>query len=84
MLTVVALCLVSTYGPVTQGDFLLNLGIEERLDLLLKKASEKQAEGLIKSYERLVDPAQMGSVYKVLGFGSGLSAKPEGFELSQT
>lgn len=67
---------------MTQGDFLLNLGIEARLDALLNNATEKQAEDLIRSYERLVDPEQMGSVYKVLGFGAGLSAKPEGFELN--
>lgn len=71
---------MQTFGPVTQGDFLLNLGIEARLDKLLETASEQQAQDLIRSYERLVDPAQMGSTYKVLGFGSGLSSKPEGFE----
>lgn len=65
---------------MTQGDFLLNLGIEARLDKLLENANEKQSQELIQSYERLVDPEQMGSVYKVLGFGSGLSSKPEGFE----
>ncbi len=42
--------LVLALGPITQGDFLKNLGIETRLASLLKNASDAQAANLIASY----------------------------------
>lgn len=59
------------YGPVTQGRFLQSLGIETRLKMLLKNAaSTERAHDMIKGYERLVDPKQMGETYKVLAFAN--------------
>ena len=58
---------VKAVGPVNQGLFLKEMGIEHRLFKLLENAaSEEDAEDLIKSYERLVGDDQMGNIFKVL------------------
>lgn len=51
-----------------QGQFLLDLGIRERTMMLLdRNRNDKNiVKDLISSYERLVDPKEMGSIYKVL------------------
>lgn len=62
---------LATYGPVTQAHFLHSLGIGTRLEMLLKNAANpERAQDMIKSYERLVDPEQMGQIYKVLAFAN--------------
>lgn len=53
-----------TYGPVTQGDFLKSLGIEVRLQMLLKKANESEREYLINAYNFMVNTEHMGERYK--------------------
>jgi NADH dehydrogenase [ubiquinone] 1 alpha subcomplex assembly factor 7 len=70
---------LSTWGPVPQGSFLLQMGIVERLNALLEKASERQQSSLIAGYERLVDPEQMGLSYKVLGITS-FAGQPYGLQ----
>ncbi|KAJ7523311.1 hypothetical protein O6H91_18G046300 [Diphasiastrum complanatum] len=44
----------SAYGPISQSQFLGQLGINFRLEALLKNASEEQAEALQEGYWRLV------------------------------
>jgi SAM-dependent MidA family methyltransferase len=57
-------------GPVMQGDFLLQLGIERRAETLSKKATPEQAQAIIDAFERLtgIDDArhQMGRLFKVM------------------
>ncbi|MGJ0426326.1 class I SAM-dependent methyltransferase [Methylocystis sp.] len=57
-------------GPVTQAQFLLQLGIERRAETLSKKATPEQAQSIIDAFERLtgVDDArrQMGQLFKVM------------------
>ncbi|XP_022095642.1 protein arginine methyltransferase NDUFAF7, mitochondrial-like [Acanthaster planci] len=55
---------VSPYGPVTQQSFLKAMGIETRLQMLLKNASGKQRSSLLSGYKMLTDPAQMGERFK--------------------
>jgi len=51
----------------TQGDFLKGLGIDIRTQKLQQKAQDpKTKENLRKSTNRLIDPNQMGSLFKVL------------------
>ena len=58
-------------GPITQEDFLKNLGIDVRLTKLLRDCqSEDGAKELISAYRRLVDPKAMGTTYKVLGLSN--------------
>lgn len=51
------------FGPYPQGDFLKALGIELRARQLMYKNPEK-AKGIEQSYNRLVDDAEMGHLFK--------------------
>ncbi len=50
----------------TQGDFLSGLGIEQRARQLVENATPAQAEQIITSVQRLIEPAQMGELFKAL------------------
>jgi NADH dehydrogenase [ubiquinone] 1 alpha subcomplex assembly factor 7 len=53
--------------PVTtQREFLTQLGIRLRLEKLLPKATPEQAEQLQSGLDRLINPLQMGDLFKVL------------------
>jgi SAM-dependent MidA family methyltransferase len=54
------------YGPVPQGEFLLKLGLGERRNRLLQRATPAQAEAIASGASRLVDPKQMGILFKAL------------------
>ncbi|KAI8368355.1 S-adenosyl-L-methionine-dependent methyltransferase [Choanephora cucurbitarum] len=75
---------ISTYGPITQGEFLVSLGIQTRVEQLFK--NQKTAAGrktLLDGAERLVDPEAMGRIYKVLAFANDKKitapSRPVGF-----
>jgi NADH dehydrogenase [ubiquinone] 1 alpha subcomplex assembly factor 7 len=74
-------CNVRAYGPVTQGHFLLSLGIQTRVQKLLESArgDKEMQERLISEYQRLVSPEEMGSIYKMLCIVPADSAQPIGF-----
>lgn len=55
------------HGPVEQGVFLSRLGIIERALALSRVADQAQAQAIEAALERLIDPAGMGSLFKVLG-----------------
>lgn len=57
---------VQVHGPVTQGAFLRNLGIEARAQALIRKNGEEKAEELRKDLHRLIASDQMGELFKVL------------------
>ncbi|CDS09164.1 hypothetical protein LRAMOSA10524 [Lichtheimia ramosa] len=60
---------IKTFGPVTQSKFLQNLGIQARTEMLLKHAKTAESRmNVVKSVQRLIDPAMMGRIYKVLAF----------------
>lgn len=55
------------FGPITQGEFLKNLGIEVRLKRLLAVAkSDTERDYLKKSFDMLVGSDRMGSKFKVM------------------
>jgi NADH dehydrogenase [ubiquinone] 1 alpha subcomplex assembly factor 7 len=68
------------YGPVTQGDFLGNLGIELRARQLSSRATEAQRGAIEAAKRRLIDPAEMGTLFKVLAVCDHDLAAPPGFE----
>lgn len=71
---------VSVFGPVEQGDFLKNLGIEQRAAMLMKAAANaSQKEDIEKALHRLCDSGQMGSMFKAIGFVHGKAIRPAGF-----
>lgn len=60
----------AAHGPVTQGDFLLGLGMELRADQLKTHASAEQCTAIDAALRRLTDPAEMGALFKVLAVTS--------------
>lgn len=69
---------VHGWGVVEQGVFLKRLGAELRTQALCKHASEPQQASLLSGLERLVSPAQMGSLFKCIALTS-FANKPAGF-----
>jgi NADH dehydrogenase [ubiquinone] 1 alpha subcomplex assembly factor 7 len=60
--------LAQPLGPITQRDFLLQMGLEPRVEMLTASAISEKRKGEIKSSaQRLVDPTGMGTQYKILG-----------------
>ncbi|THH15964.1 hypothetical protein EW146_g4596 [Bondarzewia mesenterica] len=58
----------TTYGPITQHDFLMRMGIGKRVeDLQSKATSEGRKTTVENDAKRLVDLTGMGKEYKVLG-----------------
>ncbi len=66
-------------GPLTQGAFLGNLGIEARMERLADGADPAQARDIRSAYARLTSAAAMGELFKVLSVGVGDLPAP-GFE----
>lgn len=68
---------ISAHGPITQKDFLERLGINERADMLKGGANAAQRAEIDSTLMRLMAPAQMGTLFKVLALASpGLPAPP--------
>jgi NADH dehydrogenase [ubiquinone] 1 alpha subcomplex assembly factor 7 len=57
------------HGPVTQGEFLKQLGIETRAVTLMSKASHEISEDIARALKRLIGGGRggMGSMFKVVG-----------------
>ena len=80
-----------TFGPATQGEFLLRLGIVERSEALIRKASPGQAADIEAALVRLVASetdvelaagrvSGMGSLFKVLAVAQPGLPQPAGFQ----
>ncbi|WP_083226688.1 class I SAM-dependent methyltransferase [Methyloligella halotolerans] len=55
---------LSAYGPMPQGEFLLKLGLAQRQEQLMKTATPDQRSMLASGANRLIDPQQMGVLFK--------------------
>ena len=69
----------TVYGPTPQGEFLKALGAELRLEMLLRRAAPDQRGALEAGLRRLIDPAEMGTLFKVLAIASPGMPVPAGF-----
>jgi NADH dehydrogenase [ubiquinone] 1 alpha subcomplex assembly factor 7 len=67
------------HGPVAQGRFLAALGAEARLGALSTGATPAQRALLDSGLRRLLDPAEMGTLFKVLALTSPGLPAPAGF-----
>jgi NADH dehydrogenase [ubiquinone] 1 alpha subcomplex assembly factor 7 len=67
------------WGPTSQGDFLIRLGIAERAAALRRTATDAQHKDIDAALERLVGPKAMGSLFKVLCIGQPDLPQPAGF-----
>lgn len=69
----------AAFGPVEQGRFLAEIGIQARAEALARKATTSQARDIETALERLTAPDQMGSLFKVLGLLPAGAEPPAGF-----
>jgi len=67
------------WGPVTQGDFLRALGIQSRAAMLAQSGGPKVAADIAGQLRRLIDPDEMGTLFKVLALASPMLPAPVGF-----
>jgi NADH dehydrogenase [ubiquinone] 1 alpha subcomplex assembly factor 7 len=67
------------YGPAPQGEFLKALGAELRLARLMQRAAPEQRDTLETGLRRLIDPTEMGTLFKVLAVTSPGLPEPAGF-----
>lgn len=59
---------VACVGPVSQNSFLQNMGINARLQVLLKNSPDAESRSqLLRSYRVLMDPEQMGERFQFFG-----------------
>ncbi len=65
-------------GPISQGGFLMRLGVEERMQALID-ANPNGAEDLYKGARKLVDPSEMGERFKVICLSTPGLPMPAGF-----
>jgi NADH dehydrogenase [ubiquinone] 1 alpha subcomplex assembly factor 7 len=65
---------------VSQGVFLVNLGILDRVQQLITKHPEKE-DYVVETMRKLIDPKEMGAKFKVMGIvHPSLKEKVVGFE----
>ncbi|WP_339851391.1 SAM-dependent methyltransferase [uncultured Nisaea sp.] len=65
------------FGTVTQGQFLTALGIEPRVQALVGKASPAQAATIRSGARRLIEPTEMGTLFKAVAIAApGVDALP--------
>jgi NADH dehydrogenase [ubiquinone] 1 alpha subcomplex assembly factor 7 len=68
---------LTAFGPMPMGEWLLRLGLEARMRQLLGRAPAGDAAAIRSRISRLVDPAQMGVLFKALIVtGGGLGPLP--------
>ena len=68
------------FGPITQCNFLADLGIGERGERLIM-ANPTEAKTIALGIDRLVNPAEMGALFKVLALVPPGAPQPPGFSL---
>ena len=68
----------AVYGPVSQCNFLADLGIGPRAERLMV-ANPKQARAIAAAIDRLVNPKEMGALFKALALAPKTAPPPPGF-----
>lgn len=71
----------AAHGPVTQGAFLSALGIARRAERLAAGGTPEQARDIEAATVRLIDPGEMGTLFKVAAWTGPTDAPPPGFEV---
>jgi NADH dehydrogenase [ubiquinone] 1 alpha subcomplex assembly factor 7 len=69
----------AVWGPLAQGKFLRRLGIAARAETLAAGAGPARAAEIVAACRRLIDPGEMGTLFKVLAIAAPEQAAPAGF-----
>jgi NADH dehydrogenase [ubiquinone] 1 alpha subcomplex assembly factor 7 len=69
----------ATWGPATQGSFLQTNGALVRAEALARRAEPADAAAIRRGVTRLLDPAGMGRLFKILAATSPTLPLPSGF-----
>ncbi len=67
---------IQSYGPITQRDFLIGLGIDQRYQILRENSNDSQLDKLYRQYHRLIDKDKMGELFKVMYFSNNPKTVP--------
>jgi NADH dehydrogenase [ubiquinone] 1 alpha subcomplex assembly factor 7 len=67
------------WGPMAQGDFLTALGLDERAKRLNAGKTAAESQAIAAACRRLIEPAQMGSLFKALALTQPDLPAPAGF-----
>tara|TARA_Y100001960_G_scaffold265711_1_gene288880 strand:+ start:506 stop:1585 length:1080 start_codon:yes stop_codon:yes gene_type:complete len=70
---------INIQGPITQREYLINLGIKERFEKLGKNKSSIIRRSLFADFERLVSNSYMGQAFKVMVLSSKKLSQFTGF-----
>lgn len=68
-----------TYGPTTQGMFLMAIGLGARAQVLAGAGDKTQQQQILDALKRLTAPDEMGTLFKVLAVQPHELAPPPGF-----
>ncbi|MGA7676740.1 MAG: SAM-dependent methyltransferase [Rhizomicrobium sp.] len=68
----------AAYGPLSQCNFLADLGIGSRAERLML-ANPKEARAIAAAVDRLVNPKEMGALFKALALAPKTAPPPPGF-----
>jgi SAM-dependent MidA family methyltransferase len=68
----------AAYGPVSQCNFLADLGLGPRAERLIV-ANPKEARVIAAAIDRLVNPKEMGALFKALALAPKTAPPPPGF-----
>ena len=69
----------TAHGPMTQGAFLRALGIEARGRILARNKTPREAGEVLGAMKRLIEPREMGDLFKVMAITRQAMHSPEGF-----
>ena len=69
-----------SWGPVGQGEFLRRLGIEARAAKLTEGKRPEVVADLVGRMHRLIDPGEMGTLFKVMALAHPALLPPPGLE----
>lgn len=74
---------VQAYGIQTQGEFLKQLGLMVRAKILSARATEIEQKQISQAVHRLIDPGEMGDLFKVMAITPPDLPIPPAFELKR-
>jgi len=70
---------IGFHGPITQGEFLTNMGIKERAESLKRGSTIQQRKDIDTAVKRLTDQKEMGQLFKIIGLTDKDFPMPPGF-----